>query len=361
MVRGKILTICWHVDDLKISHVDKNVVTRFIRDLEKIYGKCSVSRGKYHDYLGMKLDFRKKDKEKIDMREYVCETYKMFPEDLGGWVSTPAAEHLREINEEAEKLEPVKKQIFHTITARSLFCGKRARPDLQPTIAYLCTRVREPDVDDWKKLRRLMKFMEQTKDDVLTLSMDDMRLVKWYVDGSYAVHPDCKSQTGATMTMGSGSVYSSSQKQKINTRSSTETELVATDDMLPQVLWSKYFMDEQGITASHLVNQDNTSAEKLETRGRMSSGKRTKHMCVRYFFIKDRVDAGDFKVVHCPTTEMVGDFFTKPLQGKLFLYFRAIIMGFDMKSTDGKIITLENFEIERTEPSKECVGQADKK
>ena len=75
--------------------------------------------------------------------------------------------------------------------------------------------------------------MEQTKEDVLTLSMDEMMLVKWYVDGSYAVHPDCKSQTGATMTMGKGSVYSSSCKQKINTRSSTETELVATDDTLP--------------------------------------------------------------------------------------------------------------------------------
>ena len=182
-VGGKQLTVCWQVDDLKISHVDKNVVTRLIKDLEKIYGKCSVSRGKYHDYLGMHLDFRTKGKLKVDMRKYVADTYKMFPEDLGGYVTTPAAEHLRTIDENAEKLDDGKKQVFHTITARSLFCGKRARPDLQPTIAFLCTRVREPDVNDWKKLRRLMKFMEQTKEDVLTLSMDEMMLVKWYVDG----------------------------------------------------------------------------------------------------------------------------------------------------------------------------------
>ena len=145
MVRGKRLTICSHVDNLKISHVDKNIVIRCIRDLEKIYGKCTTSRGKYHEYLGMELDFRTKKKVKIDMREYVCETYKMFPEDLGGHVSTPAAEHLREINEDAEKLDTDLKQTFHIITARSLFCGKRARPDLQLTIAFLCTRVRYPD------------------------------------------------------------------------------------------------------------------------------------------------------------------------------------------------------------------------
>jgi len=189
------------------------------------------------------------------------------------------------------------------------------------------------------------------------LSAKDLRVVKWWVDGSYAVHKDCRSHTGATMSMGSGSIYSSSQKQKINTRSSTEMELVAVDDMLPQILWSKYFLDEQGVQANHIVYQDNTSAQRLETNGRLSSGKRTKHMNVRYFFIKDKVDNGDFKVEHCPTKEMWADYYTKPLQGKLFQSFRALVIGFEMESTDGKKITVDNFVIKPNEPSKECVGQ----
>ena len=85
------------------------------------------------------------------------------------------------------------------------------------------------------------------------------------------------------MSMGTGSTYSSSQKQKIDTRSSTETELVATDNMLPQVLWTKYFMDKQGINAKHIVYQDNTSAQRLKMNGRLSSGRRTKHMNIKYF------------------------------------------------------------------------------
>ena len=157
------------------------------------------------------------------------------------------------------------------------------------------------------------------------------------------------------MSLGKGSIYSTSNKQKNNTRSSTETELVATDDTLPQVLWSKYFMDEQGIDADHILYQDNTSAQKLEVNGRMSSGKRTKHLNVRYFFINDRIEAGDFKVEHCPTKEMWADYFTKPLQGKLFHYFRALVMGFDIATTDGKTPCLENFDTKRTGPSKECV------
>ena len=145
------------------------------------------------------------------------------------------------------------------------------------------------------------------------------------------------------MSMGVGGAYSSSQKQKINTRSSTETELVATDDMLPQVLWTKYFLDEQDVRAEHVLYQDNTSAQRLEVNGRMSSGKRTKHMNVRYFFIKDRVEARDFKIEHCPTKDKRGDYFTKPVQGKLFTYLRGLVMGFEMKDANGDDLTWENF------------------
>ena len=129
------------------------------------------------------------------------------------------------------------------------------------------------------------------------------------------------------MSMGQGSIYNTSSKQKINTKSSTETEVVSTDDVMPQMLWTKYFLDAQGYTCSHQLQQDNTSAMRLELNGKASSGKRTKHMAVRYFFIKDRVDAGDLTIHHCPTGDMVGDFFTKPLQGAAFIKFRDLIMG----------------------------------
>ena len=188
-----------------------------------------------------------------------------------------------------------------------------------------------------------MKFIQQTDNDVLTLSADNLSVIKWWVDGSYAVHPDCKSQTGATMSMGTGSISSSSQKQKINARSSTKTELVSVAGMLPQVLWTRYFLEEQGINAEHIIYQDNTSTQKLAQNGRTSSRKQTKHMNIRYFFTKDRVDAGDFKIENCSTKHMWADYCTKPLQGKLFNYFRALVMGFEMKTTDGKKPTLENF------------------
>jgi len=86
--------------------------------------------------------------------------------------------------------------VFHTFIAKALFACKRARPDIQPTVAALCTRVKEPNQDDWNKLIRLLKFINGMREDRLYLSADDLSGIKWYVDVAFAVHPDFKSQTG---------------------------------------------------------------------------------------------------------------------------------------------------------------------
>ncbi len=128
--------------------------------------------------------------------------------------------------------------------------------------------------------------------------------------------------------MGKGAVYAGSIKQKLNTKSSTETEIVAVNDMMSQVLWSRYFLEAQGYTmGASMIFQDNMSAMLLERNGKGSSGKRTRHMNVWYFFIKDRISANEVKVSHQGTENMIGDFFTKPLQGQKFIDFRRFILN----------------------------------
>lgn len=167
----------------------------------------------------------------------------------------------------------------------------------------------------------------------LTLEVDDTHIMKWWVDASFAVHPDMKSHTGGTLTMGQGAIYSTSTKHKINTTSSTTSEIVGVHDVLPQILWTRYFMEAQGYGVKESVlYQDNQSAILLEKNGRASSGRRTRHINIRYFFIHDRIDAGELSVAYCPTGDMVADFFTKPLQGTLFKKFRDLIMNINPSS-----------------------------
>ena len=97
---------------------------------------------------------------------------------------------------------------------------------------------------------------------------------------------------------------------------------------MSSVLWTLRFLDAQGYEIEeNVVYQDNQSAILLEKNGKFSSSKRTKHIDMRYFFITDRIEKKEVSVEYCPTEEMIGDFFTKPLQGSLFRKFRALILN----------------------------------
>jgi hypothetical protein len=141
--------------------------------------------------------------------------------------------------------------------------------------------------------------------------------------------------------------YSTSKKQRINTKSSTEAELVGVDDSMPLVVWTRNFLIGQGYDISdNVVFQDNQSAMLLEKNGRASSGRRTRHINIRYFFVTDRVKSGEVRIEYCPTAEMVADFFTKPLQGSLFRKLRGIILNSPGRPVNVGATT-----------SQECVGK----
>ena len=331
---GSQLTVVWHVDDLKVSHRETAVVDDFIFWLRSKYeddvGKVKESRGKVHDYLGMELDFSNVGTVQIKMPKYVDEMIESFPhsKELQREVVSPASEHLYLINEKGTKIDSERADTFHTIVAKGLFLTKRARPDIMTTIAFLSTRVREPDEDDWKKLIRLLRYLKGPRNLFLTLQADNSSLVKWFGDASFAVHANMRSHTGGMLTLGSGGIVNVLRKQKLVTKSSMEAELVAGDDLSNAIIWTNYFLEAQGYdTNGTILYQDNKSCMLLHNNSKASSSKRTRHLNIRYYFLSDRIANGELRVEFCPTDEMVADYFTKPLQGEKFRKFRKIIMN----------------------------------
>ena len=124
-----------------------------------------------------------------------------------------------------------------------------------------------------------MKFLSGTQSDVLTLSIGkDVGLIEWFVDAAFTVHPDYCGHTGACMHFQGekACLIQKSYKQKLNASSSTTTELIGVDDVLPKVLWTLLFIEDQGYKVQdNLLNQDNTSAIQLEKNGKRSSRERT--------------------------------------------------------------------------------------
>jgi hypothetical protein len=109
----------------------------------------------------------------------------------------------------------------------------------------------------------------------------------WHINALYAVHMDMRSHTGGGMMLGKGSVYSMPVKQKLVTHSSTmaevhsstKAEVVAIHDVMPQMLWTAYFLSAQGVHVPDLILfQDNMSAILLEKNGRASTSKQSRLM-----------------------------------------------------------------------------------
>jgi hypothetical protein len=321
-----------------------NIIVWLREEYENVFtdgsGKMKVARGKVHKYLGMMLDFTVKYVVKMTMIEYVNEIIASWDKACLDFddgfeilnnckkIATPAPEDLLKVDDSAVKLGSVKATVFHTIVAKELYVSKQARPDTSLAIAFLTTRVREPDEDDWRKLRHLIVYLKSTRELPLVLVAWNTGVLHWYVDASFAVHSNMQGHTGGVLKLGTGAPVVTSTRQKLNMCSSTISEVVAVDDMIPQILWTWLFMQEQGIKVTdNILYQDSKRAILLEKNGRASSSKQTKHIKIRYYYVADCIEKGDLSVVWYPTSKMIADFLTKPLQGKVFQQFRDVLMG----------------------------------
>jgi hypothetical protein len=259
-----------------------------------------VHKGKTHKYLGMSSDFSHKGQCQVAMHDYIdgiLQVYNLAIKDhndayqiVGKCRSktSAAADNLFVVSEDCKKLSNEAAAAFHTIVTEALYVTKRARPDISLVIAFLTTQVRSPNIEDWEKLRHLMEYQRGDKDRPLKLGADNEGIFMWYVDALFAVHLNIGGYTVGGMTMGRGFPISVSTKQKLNTKSSTESELVGVDNLMPLILWTCYFLLSQRYGAiENLLLQDNKSSISLERNGKASSGKRTRHINICYFFITD--------------------------------------------------------------------------
>jgi len=327
-IDGSQCTICWYVDDNKISHKKSEVVDKVIGWIEGKFGEMSTTRGDIHDFLGMNVNF-KKGKVTIGMKKHILRAIDTFLDEIVRSAATPARGYLFEVRDGATKLDETRADNFHSVVAALLFISRRCRLDIQVAVGFLTTRVSEPDEDDWAKLKRVLQYLRGTMDLTLTIGGTSIQHMHSWVDVSYGVHTDGKSHTGGCISFGIGAVGTKCQKQKLNVKSSTEGEIVGVSDYLPSMIWSRMFLEAQGYpVVDNVLYQDNQSAIKIIKNGRRSSGQKTRHMNIRYLWFKDRLASEKIRVVYCPTGNMLADFFTKPLQGSLFRKFRDVVMGY---------------------------------
>lgn len=263
----------------------------------------------------------------MTMKGYVDDTITYA--GVQGHAASPATDGLFESRDSAVAVDATQSAWFHSVVAKLAYLAKRARPECLTAVAYLATRVTKCTDDDVDKLKRVLKYIAKTRERGVVLRPGRLGVcVRVYVDAAYGVHSDGKSHTGSCVVIGDvGAVHCKSSKQSIVTKSSTEAELVALSDSANQGLHIRNFLIGQGHTVGPMtVYQDNTSCMALVDRGR-SGAERTRHISIRYFWLRERVDKKEATVVHKGTAEMYANLLTKPLQGAQFAYERGCLTG----------------------------------
>ena len=194
---------------------------------------------------------------------------------------------------------------------------------------FLSTRVGVAGDDDMSKLMKVVRYCNGTRDLGIKFRYEEGNLKSYaYIDAAYGIHADGKSHSSLAIMMMGGCVIFKSVKQGIVTKSSTESELVATsdlggiavylNDLLPTLHTEDYDI---------IVMQDNKSCIQLLLNGRLSCSDMSKHIAIRYFWLRERFIHGNLKVEFCPTQDMIANLGTKVITGTQFKDERSMLLN----------------------------------
>ena len=205
----------------------------------------TVKRGNKHTFVGIDIEFNSNGTTVgLSMDEYIEECINIYDDELKGLSPTPAKRDLvDEDNEEnTELLNEKYADKYHHTTAKLLYVAKRVRLDIDLAISFLCTRVSKPSKGDENKLKRILMYLKKTKELKRIMGMNGTGYLQTLIDASHATHCDMRGHTGGIISVGKHTVIHGCSKQKINTKSSTESAIVDVSDFLPYTMWTSYFL-----------------------------------------------------------------------------------------------------------------------
>jgi hypothetical protein len=320
---GAQLTIAVYVDDILMTSTNEEEMEELLQAIKNRYGDVKSHRGDVIEFLGMSVDMSTTGSASITMKGMEASIIEDATTERGTRkTNSPAADDIFDIDEDSPPLHNQERSEFHAMVARLLYLAKRVRPECLMAVSFLTTRVTKATKEDKMKLDRIINYLRDNDERGITLTPGAEGIVaSGYFDAAYGIHEDGKSHTGACLTVGErGPVSVESTKQSIVTKSSTEAELVATSDSTNMLLHLRNFLTAQGYEQGpSKVYQDNMSCMSLIEKGR-STSKRTRHIAIRHFWTKEKVDTNEIIMVH-RATEIMGpaNVMTKPIHGAQFV------------------------------------------
>ena len=310
-------TIALHVDDMLVTAKSSIILDTILASIGNSFKGIKWNKGDNHNYLGMTFKFNRATKSvSISMTKFIEELVKKH--DIDTKSKTPCGVDLFDVDDTSPVLNDDEREQFHLAVATCLFLAQRSRPDILLTVSFLTTRVQHPTEQDKRKLKKLLAYIYQTKH--LNITINGKRILNpyIYIDASYESHSDGKGHTGAIEGVGAGGINFTSKKQRIVCKSSMEAEVVGISDSLTSSVCTREFLKSQGYKINKTtIFQDNEAAIAAMLSGG-NNLKRSKHISIRNFWIKDQIDNNEFEFTFTTSQNMLADILTKPIVGKRF-------------------------------------------
>jgi len=324
VVNGTTLDLFIYVDDILMSHIDKEILDIEAKKLGNEFSGYNIVRdNEGMKYVGLEIRRNKNMDVIVSMNKYIQEVLD-WSECKQVFV-TPGESTDFQADESAliSDMRIIKK--FHTGVAKLLYAAIRVRTDILLQVNMLCSKVKAPRVKNLKQLERVYGYLLGTPRRGMVFEGGGSMQVKAWGDAAFMLHEDLTSRSSCLFEVNGGVVEAHTSKESMRVRSAAEAEFVQASRTSDYLMCCVRFLRGQGWDINKVpVYQDNKAVLALVAAGKPTSN-RTKHIALRHFALKDLVDSNDIVLEWVSTKCMLADILTKPLVGKQFVILRDAI------------------------------------
>jgi hypothetical protein len=325
IVNGVLTIVVVHVDDCTIAASTQKLIDEFIAGLRKHVEVTDL--GELHWMLGLEIR-RDRDARTIHLsqRAYIDSILRRYNLDGLKPLSTPMDTQVRLSSDQAPSTTAefaIMRDVPYREAVGTLNWAALATcPDIVFAVVTVAHFAANPGPAHWEAVKRIYRYLAGTRN--LWLSYGETRrTLEGYADTDGSMAEDRRAITGYTFLIDGGAVSWSSKRQEIVSLSTTESEYVAATHGMKEALWLRSLLSEvfSPFKNSTTLFSDNQAAIAL-TRDHQYHA-RTKHIDMRYHWIRWVIEQGSLKLIYCPTDDMVADALTKALPSAKVKHFAA--------------------------------------
>ena len=322
---GDITVVAVHVDDCTIAASSARLVDALKTGMRKHVEVTDL--GELHWMLGIEVQRdRKAGTVHLSQRTYIDSILRRYHLDDLKPLSTPMDTSIRLSSEQSPKsaaeFAAMRDVPYREAVGALNWAALSTRPDIAFAVSTVARFAAEPGPAHWEAVKRIFRYLAGTRE--LWLSYGETRrTLEGYADADGSMAEDRRAITGYAFLIDGGAVSWSSKRQEIVSLSTTESEYVAATHGMKEALWLRSLLSEvfRGFRDATTLFSDNQAAIAL-TRDHQYHA-RTKHIDVRYHWIRWVIEQGSLRLVYCPTDDMVADALTKALPSAKVKHFAA--------------------------------------